>query len=243
MNILSYLSKKYIIGAIAGVCILALSALGFYFTGGRFAVSPSETAPEGSNVQMQEFQDIGSSGSVKVEGTGTYTVETLPLDSPGTKPAYPSYDRALTFPADYSAEARRIMTDKINATIAALKKDPNQYNEWVNLGIFRNSIDDWEGARQVWEFLTIRSPSQPAPFANLANLYAFSLKDPARAEMNLKLAIEKGPKEASTYRFGYEFYRFVQKDDIAAKEVLNKGIAATDSPDLKYLRDHYDELQ
>ncbi|MBI2053484.1 MAG: hypothetical protein HYT41_01940, partial [Candidatus Sungbacteria bacterium] len=205
MNILPYLSKKYVIGAVAGVSILALSALGFYLAGWRFMGSRSDTVPGDSNAQVQESQSSESAGSVKVEGTGIYTVEAVPLDSSGTKqPAYPPLERALTFPADYPAEARRIMTDKINATIAALKKDPNQYNEWVNLGIFRNSLDDWEGARQIWEFLTIMSPSQPSPFANLANLYAFSLKDPVRAEINLKKAIEKGPKETSIYRFGYE---------------------------------------
>ena len=246
MNILSYLSKNYVIGAIAGICVLALSALGLYFSlGGRSLGSPSETISEDDNLQVQDqkFEESASPVSVQVEGTGKYTIETLPAVSSQASQKYPSLDRPLVFPQSYPEEARNIMSDKMNATISALKKDPNQYGEWLNLGIFRNGINDYEGARQIYEFLTVTSPSQPAPFANLANLYAFSLKDPVRAEANLKKAIEKGPLEMSVYRLGYEFYRFVRKDDTLAKETLTKGIAKTSSPDLQYLLDHYDELQ
>lgn len=242
MSILSYLSKKYVIVAVGGALILVLALVGFYFkTVGRFGAYLPAREDKSSSQEQNPAKNIPS-GEIKVEGTGKYTIEMLPVGSSDNVPQYPVLDRPLSFPQSYSEEARKIMTDKINATIAALKKDPNQYGEWANLGIFRNGINDWEGARQIWEFLTVMSPSQPAPFANLANLYAFSLKDPVRAEANLKKAIEKGPLEMSVYRLGYEFYRFVRKDDALAKETLANGIAKTSSSDLQYLLDHYDEL-
>lgn len=240
---MSYLSKKYVIGAIGGALVLVL--LGSYFNFGPSLIgfdSDTGAGEDNSQIQEQKPADGTPPVSVKVDGTGKYTVEVVPTISSDAAPKYPSLDRPLVFAQGYPEEARKIMSDKMNATIAALKKDMNQYGEWVNLGIFRNGINDWEGARQIWEFLTVMSPSQQAPFANLANLYAFSLKDPVRAEANLKKAIEKGPLETSVYRLGYEFYRFVRKDDGLAKDILNQGIARTDSPDLKYLRDHYDEL-
>lgn len=243
MDVMSYFLKKYVY---AGIGILAVVFVGYYFYLGKNIVGQtSDTVQRGESSQAVEngTTEKAPPVSVKVDGTGKYTVEVLPMAFSDAAPEYPSLDRPLVFGQGYPEEARKIMSDKMNATIAALKKDPNQYNEWLNLGIFRNGINDWEGARQIWEFLTVANPSQPAPFANLANLYAFSLKDPVRAEANLKKAIEKGPLEMSVYRLGYEFYRFVRKRDDLARDMLNQGIAKTDSPDLKYLRDHYDELK
>lgn len=239
-----YLSRKYVIGAVGGALVLALAIVGFYFkTGGGFrGDTPAGKDQDQSYVQDQKSAEDTAPAEVKADATGKYTVEMLPIGSSGSASQYPPLDRPFSFPASYPVEAKKIMADKIAATVAVLKKDPNQYGEWVNLGLFRNGMDDWEGARQIWEFLTVMSPSQPAPFANLANLYAFSLKDPVRAEANLKKAIEKSPKEASLYRLGYEIYRFVLKDDARAREVLDQGIAETSSQDLKYLRDHYNEL-
>lgn len=233
---MAYLSKKYVIAATGGALIAAVLIVVIYL---------KDRTQKSGLVKREEQQrptEAASSLPVRTEGTGRYTVEAVPLDSSGGALQYPALERPIKFSASYPADARRIMTDKINAAVALLKKDPRQYGEWLNLGILRNGIDDWEGARQIWEFLTTMRPEQPAPFANLANLYAFSLKDLVRAEANLKKAIEKGPKEASAYRLGYEIYRFVLKDDARAREILEQGIKETDSRDLKYLRDHYAEL-
>jgi tetratricopeptide (TPR) repeat protein len=112
----------------------------------------------------------------------------------------------------------------------------------MNLAVLRKMIDDYEGARQIWEFLTLASPQQPGPFANLASLYAFDLKDPVRAKENFTKAIQKNPKDVSVYRNAYDFYRYFLKDNNQAKLMLTEGIAQTKSPDLQYLLDHYDEL-
>lgn len=180
--------------------------------------------------------------SLKADGTGSYQIEALPLSQSAKAPAIPSLDRAVIFPASFPAEARKVMSDKINATAAVLKKDPQKSNEWLALAVFRKTIDDFEGARDIWEFLAAGNPQSSIPFANLANLYAFELKDPARAEENFIKAMQKDPNAIILYRQAYEFYRYVRKDDVKAKETLQKGIAQTKSPDLQYLSDHYSEL-
>lgn len=196
----------------------------------------------GGNKSVGPSHASSSAPSVHVEGTGNYQIETLPL-SPSTKAsAMPSLDRPVVFPVSFPVEARKQMSDKINATAVVLKKNPQAFDEWLALAIFRKTIDDLEGARQIWEFLAAGNPKNPLPFANLANLYAFELKDPTRAEENFIKALEKDPTDVLFYRQTYEFYRYVRKDDAKAREILQKGIAQTKSPDLQYLLDHYSEL-
>lgn len=171
----------------------------------------------------------------------TTVVDAEPVPVP-QQSSYPALRRPIVFSAAFSAEAQTIMRQKIEASIAALGKDPRVFDEWMNLAILRKTVDDYEGARQVWEFLKTTNPQQPGPYANLAALYTYELKNPALAEQNFIEAIRKGPKELSVYRNAYDFYRYAQKDDVKAKEILRKGIAETQSPDLQYLLDHYAEL-
>ena len=209
----------------------------------------AEQAPAGdrglqqATPQSKNGDKEGKTG-IRVGGTGKYTVEALPIpqQSAGTAPAPPSLDRSLVFPPVFSGEAQRLMTDKMKAAVADIKKNPQSFNAWANLGVLRHDIDDFEGAKEIWQYLARVSPDQPVPYVNLANLYAFELKDPVKAEENFTKALEKGPKEVLTWRSAYEFYRYVRKDDGKAREILKRGIAETNSPDLQYLSDHYTEL-
>ncbi len=209
-------------------------------------VSVSGMAPAGQTTTGNEHTGVphasSSVSSLKTEGTGNYHIEAIPLPQSGKASAMPSLDRPIVFPASFPTEARKQMSDKINATAAVLKKDPQNFNEWLALAIFRKTVDDFEGARQISEFLAAGNPKNPLPFANLANLYAFELKDPSAAEKNFILALQKDPNDVLLYRQAYEFYRYVRKDDAKAKETLQKGIAQMKSPDLQYLLDHYSEL-
>lgn len=157
-------------------------------------------------------------------------------------PDFPVLQRPVVFSSVFSDEARTLMLKKIDASIAALEKDPRVFDEWMNLAILRKTVDDYEGAREIWEFLTVVNPKNQGPYANLAALYAFELKDPVRAEKNFTIALGLWKKDTTVWRNAYEFYRYVQKNDVRAKEILENGIKETQSPDLQYLLDHYGEL-
>lgn len=235
--------KNYIFFTIA-IVLAALLGYGIYGNRAYRAPVPQDAGEPKNNGTLAPPQQTGSAPSVSVQtqGTGTYRIEALPLPRDIKDNAIPSLDRPITFPASFPEQAKKIMSDKMAATTAALRKDAQRYDDWLNLAIFRKQIDDFEGARQIWEFLAATNPDKPIPFANLANLYAFDLKNPALAEENFIKALAKGPKEMFVWRQAYEFYRFVKKDDSKAKDMLQKGIAQTNSPDLKYLLDHYSEL-
>jgi len=218
------------------VAALALAAVGFH------AYYNSAIRQEPAPQQNAENTD-SSPGHVGIEigGDGKYTIELVPVT--GGDVRIPALRRPIVFSAAFSEEARVLMQKKIDASIAALEKDPRIFDEWMNLAILRKTVDDYEGARQVWEFLTVTNPEQASPYANLASLYAFDLKDPARAEQNFTAALKIWTKDVSVWRNAYEFYRYVRKDDAKAKETLQSGIRETDSPDLKYLLERYSELQ
>ena len=166
----------------------------------------------------------------------------VPIEIGNQSPDFPILRRPITFSSVFSAEAQNLMRTKIDASIAALEKDPHVFDEWMNLAILRKTVDDYEGARQIWEFLTVVNPKHQGPYANLGALYAFDLKDPARAEKNFTIALDLWKKDTTVWRNAYDFYRYVRKDDQRAKEVLVNGVKETASSDLQYLLDHYNEL-
>lgn len=199
------------------------------------------------HASLQETGGVSSgvsSGSVAVEteGKGDYTIEQIPLSEQAPKSDMPPLRRPIVFSSAFPEEARVLMRQKIEASIAALEKNPRIFEEWMQLAILRKTVDDYEGAREIWEFLKTTNPQQAGPYANLAALYTYELKNPALAEQNFIEAIRKGPKELSVYRNAYDFYRYVQKDDLKAKQILQDGIKETQSTDLQYLLDHYGEL-
>lgn len=235
------LSRRYLLFIGGGAVAVALVGLHIYQNQSRYG---------GGSVSngKQPAQSGSSSGippiTIQADGQGRYTIEAVPIVPDGQSPesGIPSLDRPIIFPASFPEEARVIVSDKIKTNVAELKKEPNSFGGWMNLAILRKMIDDYDGARQIWDFLTKASPEQPGPFANLANLYAFDLKDPTRAKENFIKAIQRGPKDVSVYRNAYDFYRYAIKDNDKAKQMLRDGIAQTQSPDLQYLFDHYDEL-
>lgn len=231
------IKKMYSIG-IAGAVLLAALGAGYAL----YMRTPTEESPGAA--QAGDIAGDASSTAiiVNVEGSGDYTVETIPVPAGNTLAGMPQLRRPVVFSSLFPAEAQRLMTQKIDASIAALEKDPQIFNEWMQLAILRKTVDDYEGARQIWEFLAAGNPKNPLPFSNLANLYAFELKDPVRAEENFIKAMQKDPTDILFYRQAYEFYRYVRKDDGKAKEILQKGISNTKSPDLQYLLDHYSEF-
>ena len=248
------MQKRYRIFFVVGiVALIGIAGIYQYRSGNKEQVLPSDAVSGGDGAPQNVGNKDGSRNQAGeqprvtiggVEGTGDFTVETVPLPASRTLSDIkkPELDRPLVFSSVFNEEARRLMTDKIRTSIAAIKKNPGDLASWTDLGVLRNTIDDYKGAEEIWRYLIAAAPDNAGPYINLANLYAFELKNPSAAEENFKKALEKGPKEVSAWRAAYEFYRRVRMDEEKARETLKKGIAETRSPDLQYLLDHYGEL-
>lgn len=133
-------------------------------------------------------------------------------------------DRPINFYVDIPEEAKEIYRKKIEELSSALKENPDLFNHWLDLGIYRQNIGDYEAARDIWEYAGKIRPQNSTSFQNLGYLYAYYLKDNKKAEENYLKALENGPDQVYIYRNTYEFYRYAMKDDARAKEILKKGI-------------------
>ncbi|MFY9463105.1 MAG: hypothetical protein WAP52_02885 [Candidatus Sungiibacteriota bacterium] len=239
MNEIPIRTKKILIAGVFGFVLLIVVGLGYY----RYAIRAPD---QGSPIDTSAGNTAGSASSapvsVGIKGTGDYTVEAVPLSAGNAPAGMPQLRRPVVFSSAFPPEAQRLMTQKIDASIGALEKDSRLFDEWMQLAMLRKTVDDYEGARQIWEFLKTTNPKQASPYANLAALYTYELKNPTLAEQNFAQAMQKGPKDISVYRNAYDFYRYVRKDDAKAKQTLQDGIKETQSPDLQYLLDHYGEL-
>lgn len=165
-----------------------------------------------------------------------------PTPSASAKPVpAPDLDRKINIAPSISEEAKNIALEKISEIAEDLRENPEQADLWLVLGVYYKMLGDYESARDVWEYVAKIRPDGFTPFGNLADLYAYYLKDNKKAEENYLKALENGSTMVNLYRNTYEFYRFVMKNDLRAKAVLQKGIDLNPgtSQDLKYLLDNY----
>ncbi|MFA5838323.1 MAG: hypothetical protein WC849_00015 [Candidatus Paceibacterota bacterium] len=106
----------------------------------------------------------------------------------------------------------------------SLKTDSKSFDLWINLGLYRKLVGDYEGARQAWEYASILRPRFSLSFLNLANLYGYYIKDSKKAESNFLKAIEAEPTETYSYVAMANFYVEVLNDKNKAIDIIKEGI-------------------
>lgn len=136
----------------------------------------------------------------------------------------PDLDRPVIFPGGYSVEDAKEITGQVAILAGALKVDSNRFNEWLDLGMLRKSIEDYEGAREAWEYASAIRPGNSLSFVNLGMLYGYYLREPLKAEANLLHAIENEPRFLDFYARMADFYIEVMKDKGKAADFLDRAI-------------------
>ena len=167
------------------------------------------------NVKEQETQET-------LETNTGITVEVIPTDeSEKEVPTIgaPNLDRNVNI-SKASPESR----DKWQKTIEILKADSSNFSGWVDLGLFRSQIADYEGARQAWEYANALVPKNSVAYGNLGNLYTFYLKDYSKAESYYKKAIDNNPSQTYLYFQLFELYHDIMKDTAKTKEFLAESL-------------------
>jgi len=137
----------------------------------------------------------------------------------------PDLDR-LIIANTFSEDVRAILAEKITSTSNALKKDITSYDLWIDLGLQRKIAEDYEGARQAWEYVSTLYPSDNVSHINLGDLYAYYLHDNEKAEKNFLTAIGNDTHEISAYFRAVDFYRDVILDINKARAIVEKGVKA-----------------
>jgi tetratricopeptide (TPR) repeat protein len=179
-----------------------------------------------SKPQQDIVQELSLNNLDKEED---YKVEIIPIENESSANIpIPDLDKPIIFGDNVSEEVRKTTTEKINILIEELKKDNNLFSNWIELGLYRKLIEDYEGAEEVWKYASIVWPKNTISFSNLGDLYHYYLKDFPKAEQNLRVAIENDKNNAQAYIALHELYKYSYKQDTAlAESVLLEGILSS----------------
>lgn len=168
---------------------------------------------------------------------------TTVVDSEEIRKQMPNLDREIVIKDNtLSEESKDRATSEIKKITETLKADYDRREEWLNLGLWRKTIGDYEGAEQAWLFVTVIRPDDPVAFHNLGDLYAQYLPDFPKAEKNYLAAIEKDTSHNPFYYVKlYEFYRYFSKKSDLAEKILFEALKT--NPGDEYLKGILDDLR
>lgn len=116
---------------------------------------------------------------------------------------------------------------QIQMNARAVKEHPDFLEGWLELGLFKKILGDYEGARDAWEYAGVIRPFNSVSFANLGELYWKYIPDYPKSEKNFLISIQNKPDDIATYMSLSDLYSYsyVQKKD-QADDVLLRGLEA-----------------
>ncbi len=117
-----------------------------------------------------------------------------------------------------TTEQIKIFQQRFDEKKAELAKKPDFFEGWLYVGVLKKGVGDYEGARDVWQYAAQIRPNSSTPFANLADLYAYFLDEPQKAEESIKKAIANDPKDYNFYLSLADIYRYKFSDGAAKYE-------------------------
>jgi tetratricopeptide (TPR) repeat protein len=116
---------------------------------------------------------------------------------------------------------------ELDTLAGRLDQNPRDTVSWMRVAFIKHFYSDDLGARDAYEYLNIVANDAALPFYNLATLYGYYLKEPAKAIPKYRAAIARDPVEVSYYIGFAEFYRDVMGDRDHAWGVLRTAEAKT----------------
>ena len=139
----------------------------------------------------------------------------------------PKVSRKLVFPDYMPRDFRKQITAAVDTLADNIEKDPTDINNWLDLALQYKQINDIEGAREVWVYLTKAAPKHALSFYNLGYLHHISLKEYPMAEEYFTQAIAIDPSQELYYLGFHELYRYsYKKDTTKAVDTLKQGMRA-----------------
>lgn len=211
--------------------ILALAVAGFFIWQDLGYNKPEElpeTAKNDSEVKVRK-EGAGLEAGGDISGL---IVEKIELQ-------IPDLDRPVEIKTNIPEKIRQKIVLDIQNISSELKGNYNDLNNWLQLGILRKQIGDYEGAIEAWNFGSAIRPNTATPLLNMADLYAYYLKDRSKAEKSFLDAVKAEPQNGFTYFQTAGFYRDILQDTAKTKEILEQGIStgADYTGDLKLFLD------
>ncbi len=208
-------SKKARIILVAAAVVVVFFLVDWYVSSEKKVVTPTPTVPTNSTSTPGgiDVEDIIKQG-------GAVEVEEIDRSAP-------NLDRKVVFSSksQISPEAQSIIVTNVKKLQDLLKKNPQDFNTWNNLGVYYKSAEDYAAAVEVWTYVGRVFPTNYVSFGNLGFVYGYYLKDLVKAEQNYLQAIKNGPFQIYVYVQAVEFYRDVMKDTTKALKIAEEGYA------------------
>lgn len=137
----------------------------------------------------------------------------------------PSLERPINYPADFTQEAKDLYVKNVTEVKEKLQLDPLDATAWFDLAIYYRMVGDYDGAVQVWEYISNSNPSEAISLHNLGEHYFHEAKDFPKAEGYYLKSIAAAPDLLANYTDMHEMYKYVYKQNTsAAVDILVKGI-------------------
>lgn len=136
--------------------------------------------------------------------------------------------------SNLSPEAIQLFQQRFDETKKSLQANSDDFSSWLYLGVLKKGAGDYEGARDAFIYAGQIRPQSSTPFANLADLYAYFLNDPVKAEESIKKAIANDPNDYNFYISLADIYRykFPERSGMYEQTLLEVIAKFPDNPNL-----------
>ncbi len=225
------------------IIILLIGLIGWYIVRDVSPQDSRENQNSGENIE-----DTVSSGDITaLIESGDAEIQEIPveIDTTANTLVKPELSRNIVIPARFNGDAETIMRNNIEKFRAQLNEDSDSFEAWSNLAIQYKIIDDFEGAVEIWEYLSLVTTDNIETRLNLGNVYHFELKEYEKSEKVFKEVLNIKKHTIGAYTGLHELYKYSYKTDTTlALDILKEGAdVMTEDIDLRILlASYYTEL-
>lgn len=213
--------------------IIAAGILIVLFLAGFFIYKDFKSSKENKNNKIaNEEQDTPISNILEEENTENNSSEVNQKKEDESasvdikKIKIPDLSKQPVVKANLPEDVKKKTIEEIQMLVNSLKKNYDSWEQWIQLGLLKKLLGDYQGAREAWEFATEIRPKDSISRHNLGNLYWQNLKDFKKAEENYLKAIELNKQDISAYVDLSNIYYYDLKNKIKAEIILNRGLVS-----------------
>ncbi len=208
------------------IVLVVLAALGAAVAWQQYFRSPSQLPGGKLGGQATPPPSTGSTGSPRASSSGGAPSPAAPVYAGAPVQALdPSVDILKQVPADTYDRSRKELVE----LAVSLAANPRDASGWMRVAYIKRFYGDYAGTRDAYEYLNVIAEDDALPFYNLAGLYGYYLKEPARAISKYEAALQRDSMNPAYYGGFADFHREVTKDLPAAERVLEQGMAKVSS--------------
>ena len=132
--------------------------------------------------------------------------------------------KPATIKADLPQDIISGAIKEISIISNTLKQDYRSVDGWIQLGLLKKLLGDFNGAKEAWEFASSIAPNNSISFHNLGFIYWQHYKDYEKAEQNYLKAVQNNKKDIIAFIDLSNIYYYDLKNSVKARNILMEGL-------------------